>query len=297
MKKFIILLIVTLFTLVIVSLAFDLVYTHIYKNSNPRSKFQYLRSLKDTKINYIFLGSSRVDSGMISSIIENKTNKSCLNLGFQYSHIGDIYYSLKLLKEYNITTDSIFIQVDYMYNQQKGFSNNLPYEMSPFIKDNSVTKEYIIDYVGQDQSNYYVPFFRYCSQSAKIGFREVVSNVFNKKTTVKKNKGFSPMQGVENQKNSHRVLPKTISKSNIYFDKIKNYCKKNNIRVVFYCAPFCKHTKNLDYISKLKKKIPELYDFSNAINNDKMFVNCYHLNEKGAEKFTEIFVNKIVISK
>ena len=92
MKKFIILLSVTLFTLVIVSLAFDLVYTHIYKNSNPRSKFQYFRSLKDTKINYIFLGSSRVDNGIVPSIIEDKTNKSCLNLEFQYSHISDIYY-------------------------------------------------------------------------------------------------------------------------------------------------------------------------------------------------------------
>jgi len=69
MKKFIILIIVTLFTVLIVSLAFDLVYTHTYKNSNPRSKFQYLRSLKNTKINYIFLGSSRVDNGIVPSII------------------------------------------------------------------------------------------------------------------------------------------------------------------------------------------------------------------------------------
>jgi hypothetical protein len=297
MKKFIILIIVTLFTTLIVSLAYDFAFTYVYKNSNPRSKFQYLRSLKNTKINYIFLGSSRVDNGIVPSIIENKSNKTSLNLGFQYSLIGDIYYSLKLLKEYNITSDSIFIQVDYMYNQQKGFSNNLPYEMSPFIRDNSVTKEYTIDYVGQDQSNYYVPFYRYCSHSAKIGFREVVSNLVNKKKTVQKYKGFSPMQGIENQKQSHRVLPETISNSNVYFDKIKNYCKNNNIKVIFFCAPFCKHTENLDYISKLKIKIPELYDFSNAINDDKMFVNCYHLNEKGAEKFTEIFVSKIILSK
>ena len=296
MKKFIILIIVTMFTVLIVSLAFDLVYTHIYKNSNPRSKFQYLRSLKDTKINYIFLGSSRVDNGIVSSIIENNTNKSCVNFGHQASKMGDIYYMLKLLKEYNISSDYIFIQIDYIFDI-KGYSINLPYEMSPFIRDNSVTKEYMIDYVGQDQSNYYVPFFRYCSQSAKIGFREVVSNVFKMKTTVQKYKGFSPMQGVENQKSNHRVLPETISKSNVYFDKIKNYCKKNNINAVFYCAPFCKHTINLDYVSKLKKKITELYDFSNAINDDKMFVNCYHLNEEGAEKFTEIFASKIILSK
>ncbi len=296
MRKFSIRIIGILLTILIVAIVFDFTYTTIYENSKPRTKFQYLRSLKNSKINYIFIGSSRVENGIVPSIIEGKTKKSCVNLGFQASKMGDIYTVLKLLKEYNISSDSIFIQVDYIFNVG-GHSNNLPYEMSPFIRDNPATKEYLVNYVGENKSNYYFPFYRYCTQDAKIGFREVFANVFKKKTNVVQNKGFSPLQGIENQKENHKSLPDTIAKKNIYFDKIKEYSKKNNFKVVFFCAPFCKHTAHLDYISKLKTKIPELCDFSNSIEEDKMFVNCYHLNDAGARKFSEIFTEKVLKNK
>jgi hypothetical protein len=296
MRKFVTRIIGILVTILVVALALDFAYTTIYENSRPRTKFQYLRSLKNTKINYIFLGSSRVENVIVPSIIEDKTKKSCVNLGFQASKMGDIYSVLKLLREYNISSDSIFIQVDYIYNIG-GHSNILPYEMSPFIRDNTITKDYLLNFVGENKSNYYVPFYRYCTQDAKIGFRELIANVFNKSTSVTINKGFSPLQGTENQKENHRSLPETIADNNIYFDKIKSYVKKNNSRVIFFCAPFCKHTAHLDYISKLKTKIPELYDFSKAIEEDKMYVNCYHLNEAGAIKFTEIFTEKVLRNK
>ena len=294
MRKFSNRIIGVLLTILVVAVILDFAYTNIYENSEPRTKFQYLRSLENTKVNYIFLGSSRVDSGIVPSIIETKTKKTTLNLGFEYSNFGDLYHLMKLLKEYNISSDSIFIQVDYMYNKQIGHSNNLPYEMSPFIRDNPATKEYLVDYVGKNRSNYYFPFYRYCTQDAKIGFREVVANIFKKNRNIVQNKGYQPLQGIENQKDGHRSLPDSIAEKNIYFDKIKEYSKKNGIKVVFFCAPFCKHTAHLDYISKLKTKIPELYDFSKSIDDDKMFVNCYHLNDAGARKFTEIFTEKVL---
>jgi hypothetical protein len=296
MRKFVTRIIGILITILVVALTLDCAYTSVYENSRPRTKFQYLRSLKNSKVDYIFLGSSRVENGIIPSVIEDKTKKSCVNLGFQASKMGDIYSILKLLKEYNISSDSIFIQVDYIFNIG-GHSNILPYEMSPFIRDNPETKEYLLNFVGENKSNYYVPFYRYCTQDAKIGFREVIANVFKKKTSIIQYKGFSPLQGIENQKENHRSLPETIAEKNIYFDKIKEYCKKNNSKVIFFCAPFCKHTAHLDYISKLKTKIPELYDFSKSINDDKMYVNCYHLNEAGAIKFTEIFTEKVLRNK
>ena len=293
MKKFIIYIIGVLLTILVLLLIVDFSYTFIYKNATPRTKFQYLRSFKNQKINYIFLGSSRVDSDIVTLLIEDKTKKKALNLGFEYAHLGDVYYLIQLLNKYNIKSDSLFIQIDYMFNENKGFSNNLPYEMTPFIRDNSVTEEYLLNYVGKNWSNYYVPYVRYCTNEQKIGFRNIVANISKKKTDIKKNKGYSPLQGIEKKGNGHRSLPVSISSVNIFFEKIKKYGKDNNIKIVFFCAPFCKHTKHLDYISKLKIKIPELNDFSRVINDDKMFVNCYHLNDKGAKVFSEIFVNKI----
>jgi hypothetical protein len=51
------------------------------------------------------------------------------------------------------------------------------------------------------------------------------------------------------------------------------------MKVVFYCAPFCKDKENKDFTTKLKAKIPGYIDFSEAITDDKMFVNCNHLND------------------
>jgi hypothetical protein len=296
MKKFIIQIVGILSIILMLLLAFDFTYTTVYKNANPRTKFQYLRSLKNTKINYIFLGSSRVENGIDPFIVENKTQKKCVNLGYQASKLGDIYTVLQLLKFYNITSDTVFIQVDYIFDN-KGHSINLPYEMTPYIRESQITKDYLIDYLGENPSMYYVPFIRYCENETKIGFREVFANLIRKKTKVIQFKGYSALQGVENQNNIHRILPSTISINNPYYEKIKKYGTANHLKIVFFCAPFCKHTKNLDYIKKLKTKIPDLYDFSNAIHVDSMFVNCFHLNEKGASKFTEILVEKLINNK
>ena len=293
MKKFIIQIVgIILFLLLFLSLL-DFSYTTVYEESNPRTKFQYFRSLKNTKVNYIFLGSSRVESGIDPSIIENRTKKKAINLGFQASKLGDIYTILTLLKTYNIASDSIFIQVDYIFDI-KGHSINLPYEIAPFSRDSDVIKEYLINYVGEDPSTYYIPFARYCKNDEKIGFREVVANLIHKKTNVMQHKGYNPLHGIENQNKKHFSLPTSISLHSHFFEKIKRYAIENKIKIIFFCAPFCKHTKNLDYVKKLKTRIPDLYDFSNAIKEDSMFVNCFHLNEQGASKFTEILVKKVL---
>lgn len=292
MKKFLIHISGIVLILFVLLFGLDSLYTFIYNEAHPRTKYQYLKSLKNSKVNYVFLGSSRVDNGIIPQVIESATHKKTVNLGFQGAKIGDICTVLKLLQAYNIVYDTVFIQVDYNFND-KGCSINLPYEITPFFKDNEISKEYLIDYVGKT-SLYYFPFVRYGLNDTKIGFREVVANLIHKKTTVIRTKGYSALQGIENQKESHRSLPKFIVARNQYYEKIKQFSIVHKLNIVFFCAPFCKQTQNLGYIKKLKQKIPGLYDFSNAIGNDKMFVNCYHLNDNGAHYFSELLVKKIL---
>lgn len=284
-----------LLLLLLLLVVFDFSYTIIYKNSTPRTKFQYVRSLKNTKVNYVFLGSSRVENGIDPTVIERETNKSCLNLGYEAAKLGDIYTMLKLLKTYAIATDTVFIQVDYIFDI-KGHSINLPYQMTPFIQDSPVIKDYLIEYTGAESSMYYVPFIRYLGSDQKIGFREVFANLIGKQTKVIANKGFSPLGilGNKSKHESHFSLPPTIQWSNSYYEKIKEYAARHDIKIVFFCAPFCRHTKNLNYIKKLKVKIPELYDFSDAIQADPLFVDCFHLNEVGAADFTTIFTATVL---
>lgn len=295
MKKFVIFIIGFLLCFLIVLISLDLVFTTVYSNAEPRTKFQYLRSLEGKKIDYIFIGSSRVNSGIVPSVIKSKVNRTVLNLGFHYAHLGDIYTVLQLVKKYKIKSDSIFIQVDYMYNENRGVSHNLPYELAPFFWENEIIRDYLIDHVGVDKAIYYLPFVRYCRNETKMGFREIFANLIGKKNSELSDKGYDPLEGIEQQNVGHRTLPSEISVKNIYHEKIKYFGKANNMNIIFYCAPFCKHTNNIDYVKKLKVKIPDLYDFSTVIKEDSLFVNCFHLNDAGARKFTEIFAEKLII--
>lgn len=275
-----------------VMLVLDFVYTKVYETSNPRTKFQYLRSLKNTKIDYVFIGSSRVENGIVPSIIKNKTGKSAVNFGFQAAKLGDIYTLLQLIKAYNIQYEKIFIQVDYIYNID-GHSNIFQFEMTPFVRENEVTKSYSDTYAANPIANYYVPFYRFCNNDIKIGLREVFTNLVNKKTNVIAQNGYGARFG--NAKELKGSLPETIKDKNVILDNIQAFIKKNNMTVVFYCAPFCKNNQNKDFTTKLSAKIPEFQDFSKILVDDSLFLDCNHLNDSGAKRFTEIFTEKLLM--
>lgn len=270
----------------------DYSFTKVYESSVPRTKIQYLRSFKNKKVDYIFLGSSRVENGIVPELILDKTGKTAINLGFQAAKMSDIYIVLKLINKYNIRAEKIFIQIDYIFNIEDGHSNVLEWELMPFIRENGVTKEYFNNHFSGRKEVYNIPFYRYCRYESKIGFREFFLNRVNKQTPVIKNYGFVPLYGNSTEHNN--TLPAEINAKNKYYDEIKKIVINNNMKVLYFCAPFCKHTKNLFFINKLKNKIPELYDFSQVVSSNDMFQNCSHLNQEGAYYFTEYLMKTII---
>jgi hypothetical protein len=273
----------------------DFVYTYVFENSIPRNKYQYFRSFEGKSIDYVFLGSSRVENSIISNAIEKKTGKTVLNLGFQAAKMQDIFTLLQLIKTYDIQTKKVFIQIDYIYNIKNGYSNILPYEIMPYIRNNEVTKAYLDNHFEDAMMLYYFPFYRYSEFDSKIGFREFLLQVSGKRTAIQKDKGFIGCVGELG--NSEFEFPNSINKKNEYFDQIQQFAKKNNIDVVYYCAPISFKTKNREYVAQLKGKIPELLDFSSVIKDDKMFKDCTHLNENGARFFTHFFIDNVLIAQ
>lgn len=295
MKKFSTYIVCGILVLLLVMVVLDVAYTKIYESSYPRTKFQYLRSLKNKKVDYIFIGSSRVENGIIPSIIEKKTGKSAVNLGFQAAKLGDIFALLQLVKEYHIQHETILIQVDYIYNFEGGHSNIFEYEMMPFIRDNAITKNYSDANAEHPLANYYLPFYRYCGNDLKIGFREFFANLAGKKTNVIAQKGY--VARFENSAILAGALPAVVLNKNATLDSMQSFIKQNKMKVVFYFAPVCRNSKNQDFILKLKTKIPEFKDFSRALNDDELFMDCNHLNDNGAKRFTEILTQEVLINK
>lgn len=263
----------------------DFTYTRVYENSRPRTKFQYLRSFSNKEIDCAFLGSSRVDNGIVPEVIKTETGKRALNLGFQASKPSDIFTILKLLHSYDVKASQVFVQIDYIYNAD-GYSNMMEHEIMPFIRDNDATYDHFA-YKPDQAALYYAPFYRYCMYDHKIGVREIVMNILGKKTPVIATGGYHPLYG-QNQ-NTRNALPATIWKNNAKVDSITSFSRRNHIPVRYFCAPFDPRTKNLGFVAKLKTKLPNFLDYSQTVQDTLLFQNYFHLNDPGAREFTSRF--------
>jgi hypothetical protein len=117
-----------------------------------------------------------------------------------------------------------------------------------------------------------------------------------KKTNVLENKGFNPLADKPG-----KMIPADLSKyypkKNVAYEEIKAICKKNNIHLLAITTPMCKNTINRDYFNKIKLVYPEIYNFENAVVDDKYFSTCGHMNKEGAIEFTKVIYNAFFKTK
>lgn len=262
----------------------EFLYTHTYKNGIPRNKVSYVMSMNDKYIDYIFLGSSRVDNTIDAEVIEKITGKKALNLGVQAAKLNDLFFMLQLLQKQNIKSETVFIQVDYIYNME-GNSEILKSYLMPYMEDDLIA-EYIKERDPDFYKLKYIPFYKYLVYDYKLGFREHFNTFINKKSRLKLENGYDAKYGSTGLK-LQASLPKTINKDSKTITAINKFAKENNIKVVYFMAPFCFDTKNKDFSLKLKQKIPGFLDYSQLFTEDKYFFNPSHLNDKGAKEFSK----------
>ncbi|QNM84794.1 hypothetical protein H9W90_11380 [Polaribacter pectinis] len=259
----------------------DFIYTKAYLNANPRNKLQYILKTEGKKFDIVFLGSSRVANHIDTKLFNSLSQKKTINLGVEGAGLNDNLLQLKLLLDKN-TVSNIFLQIDFNFEGVSP-SNISISEAMPFLRNN-IIKNHLKDNFKNFNKLQYLPFYRYAVNDPKIGFREFIFSLANKKPRVNSSTGFTPMYG-KKLPFKGESLPENIRKSNKVLEEIIEICSKYNISLTLYISPFCSKTNNLDYITKLKKKVPGLIDLSSGYN-DSLFYNCGHLNRKGAEIFT-----------
>ena len=264
-------------------IVFDVIYAYVYEHGEPRNKTEYILNLKNKRIDYVFLGSSRVENHISTKLVEERTGKKALNLGVQGATLDDAFLLLKIMVHNNITTEKVFLQVDDSYNIEDP-SIIVGTESLPYIRSNKIIRQHRKD--NNDYNlNYYVPFYRYSKNDYKIGFREFIGSLVGKKIHINFSDGFDPID--QKFKTTEYMLPGTIKNENGVLSAISLFCKQNSIEMVYFCAPYCSEIGNIDYVTKLKERVPDLVDFSQSMTNTIYFKDCGHLNEKGALLFTE----------
>lgn len=296
MKNFFKYLVSVICLVIILLLLVDAIYTNVYSNYYSNSKFQFFRSFKNKNVDYVFLGSSRVENGINPLVIDSITNSKSVNFSVQSSKVNDMLLLLKLLDVYNIKYKKVFIQIDYIYNSLNEYSNVLDYELIPFYNSNDLIKKHLNSSNKYNDFELSFPFMRYALYDQKNGIRRLISNFKTTASIYSHNNGFRELHGTLGLDIRTHDLPNKIIDFNQNFEDLKAYISSNNIDVVYFFSPIRKDTKNKDYVDKLKLKIPELKDYSSVIENSKYFKDNIHLNKHGAKIFSAKMANDILLN-
>lgn len=290
MKKFIFYIISIVVSVHALLFILDKAYTFIYSNGTPRNKISYLLSIEGKTLDYVFIGSSRVDNNIDPEVIERYTGGSAINLGIQGAEINDYLLVLQLLKKQNINTKTVFIQIDYVYNLS-GSSDFLKSTLMPYIEDDVISS-----YIRNQESEFYylrnIPFYRYLRYDYKLGFRETFLTAIGKESKLNVEKGYWPKFGYSGKKFEAR-LPEKILAENENLAALESFAAKNGFKIVYFTAPFCYSTENINFIDKLQNKLPGLWNFSRVFQKNEVFFDCLHLNDVGAKRFSKILSEKI----
>ena len=290
MKRFIYIIFLLLFTIITVAFVVDKVYTNLHFTKYPRNKTAFLVQNKLPKVNYIFLGSSRVENHINVKLIEERTNKTAVNYGVQGGKMEDYELFLDLIIHNKVEHDLIFLQVDYNFNIEKN-TNIVSADAVPFININEPISDNLSNAIENNHFYKKIPFYRYAVNDYKIGIRETFMLLFNKKSKMNFHDGFAGLNGTGTDVKAN--LPKTIVEKNKSLNRILQKIEDNDLKLILFVAPFCSKTDNIDFIDKMKNKIPNLVDYSRIITEDRYFQNCSHLNIYGANLFTEIIIEDL----
>jgi hypothetical protein len=283
MRRFLVYLLFLILGLCIYYLLLEKIYTASYKEFGIKNKIQWIRSMnsQDT-LDYAVFGSSRVLYHIDPIIIQKRSGKIGLNLGYIGAGPFETYLAVKEYLRKNKVRD-VFIQVDRQYSKQNRDEIG-QLSWIPYLKEDEIFKDFQI--FGNEYLYYhYIPFYRYQKFESRLGLRSVISNITRPNLNFNEKKGYNPVS-VGFKGNKEFSIKMNNEKRSIYYDKIDELCKANNIKVYYFTAPYYNSDINFESLMSYFK---EYKDFSNLILNKEYFADNIHLNKNGATQFTKHF--------
>jgi hypothetical protein len=286
MKQFLIFTVKTLLLLFLVSVVLDFAYTQVYLQSSNRGKIDYVYNSGAQQYDVIILGSSRANNHFVAPMFEEKGLKA-FNFGMSGSHLFEASLMLKLMVERKYSIKNLILETDLNLSNEHR-AEGISSKFMPYIHHSKTIAAHFSE--EQDfNSLYFIPFYRYIAFDSQIGFREMFFNAIHKKTVHLDNRGYYPLGNKKgNMKNDIRAL---MPLQNKYYEEIKGICKANNINLIAVMTPMCTNTKGLNYFEKVNQIYPEIHNYENAVEGDRYFSSCGHLNDTGAKKFTAVIMS------
>jgi len=291
MKQFSIYIIKRLLLVTILVWILDMSFTLIYTKSDTlRNKVDYIFLNKQSQVDYIFLGSSRVEYHINTDMIDDETATKSLNLGISGQNLSETFLMLKLLVANEVSAKTYFIQIDesgLLKESKKSFigaSYFMPY------MNQSVIQEHVKQYNADYWQDYYIPFYRYMNYGHKIGYRELALRILGSE---KKTNFYLELQDTIRDKNASYQMQGSYDSTLI--NEIKNFAASHNLEVVFYTAPYLNATNDADFEMFCQQH--QIKNYTHFITSPDKFKDLDHLNKFGSREFTQRFMEDFIQKK
>lgn len=287
MKKFVLFIAKLLSLMLVLFCLLDWAFTQVYLQDSNRNKTNSVYNSQEKNFDVIFMGSSRANNHFIPSIFEKQGLKT-YNYGVSGSHLYETALMLELMLERKYQIKNLIIQIDLNIAGDQQPSPKYTAQFLPFIHHS----ETIANYLSTQPDFYYwyyVPFYRYIKYGEVIGFRESWQSFTGKESSVLRNGGYYALKG--SGKNMKNNLTGLIAKRNTSYEKIKDLCQKNHIRLIAVTTPICENTKNREYFEEVAKLYPEIQRYDTVVRDDRYFSTCGHMNIDGATILTKKLLN------
>ncbi len=266
------------------------------KNEGPYANGHLNYYLNHIKADTLFIGSSRT----MNHVDTRKFSNHTYNLSSAAMHIGYQAALLDVLEQKNkLPSKCLLIQIEadelekYTVQELRKdiYQLNYYYSKNQFVKS-EINKISTFEFI-----KHWSKLYSYSGYSSLLITNPMQG--INEKPSIT---GYAPLIGQQFSSDEQNNPEKKNKRSNFFFylDHIHSICKRNNIQLICFTAPYLKDdqsqfTRNSKLGEKLKKKniiyfnyasirkqLPKIYeDSTNWCNN-------IHLNESGAKIFTQI---------
>lgn len=254
-----------------------------------------------TDAHILVCGNSTVEYGVDDSLIPNS-----LNIGFNAEHMGYIYAKIKMITKYSPTIDTILIAIDdalIFKDVSRGYNSDLhhPYYYDQYdISDiffilNNTSFDWIESSIARPCKVDHIKTLLQNIGQNEVPFKELGIGGYYPLDRHKLEEEIA-LHNSEDESTQPMLYKEGMYLYSIYFlNKIKDYCNKKGIKLIFFTTPKHSRAQRFGYkfiYNKFFSDI-ELHDFTTLHMQNKYFGDTYHLNTEGAKYFTPILYHAI----
>jgi len=279
--KYTITLLLSGFTLLVL---LDLAYTAAFNKGAHRTKVMWMYDMEGVQVDYLILGSSRANYTLKPVQIEAQTGKKGLNLGLNATNIVETQLMLEEYLENN-STKAVYVQVDFHYDKKVPDPVG-EIDWMPFIHKPSVYEQFK-PYSQEYKAYRYIPFYRYQKFGGRLGAREAIGSALGSGYEYDETRGYVALHdSIAADEPYYPIQPEWAY--NDLYRSFTEFCEARNINVYYFTAPYY----NVDgELPPLKEYLANYTDFSDSLKQSYYFSDAMHVNDTGAEEFTNLFID------